>query len=398
MHNGGINGPKNDSNFFNGNGIWDFKYHARAIGRGKWPFYINASANTTTLVGTDSVTVNITTTGVPNGTLLYYTINTISGEFSTGDFTDLRMNGVITINNNAASLTKKIKLTATVSPPRQFNIAFRTESIHGPIIATSPVISVYELITGGNSTKDKNGYRYHFFGSSGVLTINRATSVNFFMVGGGGGGGTNGGGGGGAGGLINATYTIPAGTYNVFIGGGGSAAPGGWTNGGDGGWTQVQGFLNAVGGGGGASRDGGSNGRYGGSGGGGAGGGPSGAGNPEPGQGNWGGGGYNDGNNSAGGGGGGIGGGGGSGGYRQGGNGGPGGYYDPWGDGVSESYAGGGRGARFNYGSSGSGGNPPGRGQYRGGGGSGGTGPYYTVGYAGNGDSGVMYIKYLLPT
>ena len=395
MYNGGIIGPKIEAGFFNGNGIWDNKYQPRAPGRGRWPFYVNVTVNTQTVIGLDTLIATINTAGLTDGTILYYTINSILGTFSTGDFTDLVMNGAVTIRNNTATLTKKLRYTPTVSPDRQMSIAFRTESIRGPIVATTPVINVVEVISGGYA-RDTGVYRYHTWKSSGTLNVYRTTTMELFLVAGGGGGGTYGGGGGGGGGIKTGTFTLSPGSYPVYVGSGGAAAPDSSTNASDGLDTEILGITKAIGGGGGASRDGGTNGRYGGSGGGGAGGGPSGAGSGEPGQGNSGGSGYNDGNNSAGGGGGGAGGPGGNGGYRSGGAGGPGAYYDPWGDGVPEPYAGGGRGCRFNYGSSGA--NGVGRGTNRGGGGMAGTGPYYTVGPATNGDSGTVYIKYLIPT
>jgi hypothetical protein len=129
------------------------------------------------------------------------------------------------------------------------------------------------LPTGGTVTTG-NGYRIHRFTGNGTLTIPTGFTghADVLVVAGGGGGGRNGGGGGGGGGVVyRPNFTLASATsYTVTVGNGGAgattnAAPG--SNGGN----SVFSTITAIGGGGGASRDGGAGGQIGGSGGGGAG-------------------------------------------------------------------------------------------------------------------------------
>ena len=398
-YNGNIIGPKNEPDYYQGNGIWNLNAATSWKKQGKWYFNANASASSTSVTEGDTFTVTVNTIGVEDGTYLFWTTNEISGAMSTADFTDLELNGYGQVVNNTLTITRKVKWTALTSGTRQFAIVFRTENIEGPIVASSPVITISDLVSGGASWT-RGSYRIHRFASSEILYCSKAVAITAFLVGGGGGGGDTGGGGGGGGGVVNGwTGVLPAGSRWVIVGGGGGTnAPGGHS--------YIDGLVLAYGGGGGGNGYG-AGPQSGGSGGGGSfhqgGAGPNGTG-----QGNGGGSGNNDGTSyqgvaycySAGGGGGGIGGGGGNGwrnGYSAvGGNGGPGGYFDPGLDGTAEPYAGGGGGARYYYGSNGAEG--VGQGANRGGGGKGGGGRpgYYTPPYPG--DAGVVYIRYLIPT
>lgn len=387
-YNGKLIGPKNEPEFFTGNGIWNLNSIQHWLRQGKWYFNRSATASATSVIEGDTFTVTLNTVGVPNGTVVFWTTNTITGTISTADFTDLELTGYRTINNNTCTVSRKIKWTTATSGARQFTIVFRTENIEGPIVASSPVITVNDLATGGTEFT-RGAYRVHRFGSSAIFTTNKTITADVFLVAGGGGGGYVGGGGGGAGGVRNTTVTIPAGSRWVYVGGGGGQN-------GQGGYTTIVGVIDAVGGGGGGNGN--ANGPSGG-GSGGGGGFNQGAAGGTPGQGNNGGNGRNDGNYGAGGGGGGIGGGGGDG-YRtdtgRGGNGGPGGYFDPGLDGTAEPYAGGGGGARYFYGFNGTDG--VGQGTNRGGGGRGGGGRPGTETTWTPGDTGVCYIRYLIPT
>jgi hypothetical protein len=129
--------------------------------------------------------------------------------------------------------------------------------------------------TGGNSTYDLAGYRYHVFTSSGTLTVTAGGLADGLIVGGGGGGGGNGGGGGG-GAVKTITPTLTPTSYSIVVGAGGvgGSYTGGVaaTAGGDSsfaGTTSGGGGRGGLGGGAGAAKDGGS-GSSGGSGGGGA--------------------------------------------------------------------------------------------------------------------------------
>ena len=65
----------------------------------------------------------------------------------------------------------------------------------------------------------------NIFLADGTLVLPSSTSVRAILVGGGGGGGMDMGGGGGGGGFIDTTFVLPAGSYNITVGQGGTGAP-----------------------------------------------------------------------------------------------------------------------------------------------------------------------------
>ena len=98
------------------------------------------------------------------------------------------------------------------------------QGIGGGTGAAAPGFS----ITGGqvNKLQPGNGYVYHTFTATGILTATNVPNagVEILVIGGGGGAGELAGGG-GAGGLVYASAYNLSGTYTVTIGGGGSGSP-----------------------------------------------------------------------------------------------------------------------------------------------------------------------------
>ena len=83
--------------------------------------------------------------------------------------------------------------------------------------------------TGGTITTPA-GYRVHTFTSGGTLAVNTGGNIEVLVVGGGGGGSGAFSAGGGAGGLIySASYPVPAGSYTIVVGAGGTGGVG-WDN------------------------------------------------------------------------------------------------------------------------------------------------------------------------
>ena len=398
MVNGGIIGPRNDARFFSANGVWHMKDVASWLEQGRWYFNRSVTVNATAFTEGDTIIITINTVGVPDGTNLYWSVTTLSGTtLTTAEFSDSILTGVCNIVNNTDNTTKKFRADRIPDGDRQMAVSFRSESVVGPIIASTPVLTLKDFVRGGDSVFDRAGYRYHKFTYSSYLYTSKSVAAEVLLVAGGGGGGGNGGGGGGAGGLKWTNVTIGASNSRYVQVGGGGSWSGGGNNGSDGAGSYIDGVIGTTGGGGGGSRDGGSAGRYGGSGGGGGGGGGgrAGAGPGIGGEGNNGGSGVDDDRRSAGGGGGGATGGGGNAASRQGGNGGAGRGIDFVRDGVTENYAGGGGGGRTIVGSAGSDG--VGQGPTRGSGGHGESGgTAYRAGT--NGDSGIVFIRYLIPT
>ncbi|MDP4933547.1 MAG: hypothetical protein NWR30_02440, partial [Salibacteraceae bacterium] len=98
------------------------------------------------------------------------------------------------------------------------------------------------------------------FLTDGTLVFPSTTQVRALIVGGGGGGGMDMGGGGGAGGFIDTTFILPAGSYNITVGQGGTGAPAAGTFGQptghqysipalNGGNSSIESLLTAIGGG-----------------------------------------------------------------------------------------------------------------------------------------------------
>lgn len=105
------------------------------------------------------------------------------------------------------------------SPKRRFRL-FRSPAFapQGPaFVIGNATLGVDYTIT-NDGTRDY--YNFLTTGKTMTVTTTAPQTVDYFALGGGGGGGN---GGGGAGGLQRATsYSLPAGTYNVVIGGGGT--------------------------------------------------------------------------------------------------------------------------------------------------------------------------------
>lgn len=247
----------------------------------------SVSASTTSVNEGSSVVFTITTTNVPDGTTLYWTTNTISGTVNTSDFNDSVVNGFFSITNNSGTVTRTLSNDTTTEGSESFQLQIRTESISGPIVATSQTVTINDTsitqpfsATGGNvsALAPGNGYRYHTFTSPGTFTVSGSPgTLEVLVVAGGGAGGGGRAGGGGAGGLIyQASFPITVGSYPITIGSGGTGltpSPVQPTRQvGSSGGNSTFSTLTAIGGGGGGSCcDGGGIGAPGGSGGGGGG-------------------------------------------------------------------------------------------------------------------------------
>jgi hypothetical protein len=191
------------------------------------------------------ITFTITTTNLPNGTILNWA-NT--GTSSSSYFTDGVNAGSVTVVNNTATVTRTTLASTSVSAA---TLILSISNLTGTVLATSASVSL-------------------------STALPASVSATYLIVAGGGGGGggytaagnSPGGGGGGAGGLLSGSTSLSSATsYTVTVGGGGSGGAAGalgttGTN------SSITGLTAAVGGGGGGSYPGGG-GLTGGSGGGG---------------------------------------------------------------------------------------------------------------------------------
>jgi hypothetical protein len=87
----------------------------------------------------NSLIFYVTTSNVPNGTVLYWTIATNASDFATSS-------GSITINANAGQFTVTANIDALSEGTESFSMSLRTNSINGEIVATSPTVSIADTL------------------------------------------------------------------------------------------------------------------------------------------------------------------------------------------------------------------------------------------------------------
>lgn len=94
-----------------------------------------------------SVSYQISTTNVANGTVLYW-IN--EGSTNGSDFTDLTNSGTVTINNNTATITRATSTnngSLTSNATQTINITLKSISVNGPELADSGIVQLSGLQT-----------------------------------------------------------------------------------------------------------------------------------------------------------------------------------------------------------------------------------------------------------
>ena len=98
--------------------------------------------STTTISEGSTVTFNVTTNNVPNGTTLYWTTVSTGGNLNSDDFIDLRVDSSFLINNGNATISRTLFNDTLTEGVESFYLEIRTNSITGPVVATSPSISI----------------------------------------------------------------------------------------------------------------------------------------------------------------------------------------------------------------------------------------------------------------
>lgn len=92
----------------------------------------------------DTVTFTITGSNIPNATVLYWTLDS-SSTFPLNSyqrFSDSQTSGIVTINNNTATLTRQIYANTHTDATSSFSVNLRSVSVSGTILATSSQITV----------------------------------------------------------------------------------------------------------------------------------------------------------------------------------------------------------------------------------------------------------------
>ena len=91
-----------------------------------------------------TVTYNITTTDVANGTTLYWTN---SGNTNAADFTDNSNSGSFTISSNSGSFTRTLRNDLTTEGAETVVIQIRTTALTGAVVATASSVTVNDTST-----------------------------------------------------------------------------------------------------------------------------------------------------------------------------------------------------------------------------------------------------------
>lgn len=134
----------------------------------------SVTPSVTTVNEGNTVLFNVTATGVPNGTSLYYTV---SGGIQAADFTDNTLSGTFVVNNQLGAFSKTLANDTLTEGVQTFDVQVRTTGIGGNTVAYCGPITVNDTsITGGASVPT---YTLGSFNDSMefVTTINEGTNL-----------------------------------------------------------------------------------------------------------------------------------------------------------------------------------------------------------------------------
>jgi len=185
-------------------GVWTLSQYMFQKANGLWPGsqgYFLFSGNPTSVNEGANTTFFANTSNIPNNTTVYWTIQNLTT--SANDFVETSNSFVI--SNNTGSFVVRTVNDLTSEGSENFQIAIRQDSITGPILATSPAITLSDT------------------------SLSPPPGINFLLVGAGGStfGNAEYSGGGGGGGVFEATgFTgyVTSNTYTVQIAAGGGSS------------------------------------------------------------------------------------------------------------------------------------------------------------------------------
>ena len=123
--------------------------------------------NVSTITEGDTVTWTVTTTGVADGTTLYWTN---SGTSTTGDFDNGWNVGSVTISSNTATFSKTILDDDVVDPSETIIMNLRTVSYSGTIVATSSTVTIDEAAAALSITSTSSTNVSCYGGDDGTIS------------------------------------------------------------------------------------------------------------------------------------------------------------------------------------------------------------------------------------
>ena len=127
------------------------------------------------------ITVTVTTSGIEDGTTLYYTIRGVLGTITAADFSDNSLTGTFTINNDSGSFTKTVASDGVIEEGEAFVIDIRADSHSGSLLETTDSVYIQgSQSTGvGNVDDGQGGSTFHDFGGDGNLVFDANTSTSY---------------------------------------------------------------------------------------------------------------------------------------------------------------------------------------------------------------------------
>lgn len=100
------------------------------------------SPSATSIDESGVVTFTVSTTGLTDGTTLYWSTNIVSGTVDANDFTDGILVGSFTVTSNSGTVTRTIKSDYVTEGSESFTLSIRTGSTSGTVVATSATITI----------------------------------------------------------------------------------------------------------------------------------------------------------------------------------------------------------------------------------------------------------------
>jgi hypothetical protein len=148
--NSGIIGPKQSTSTTAASGLFDTYDQYNSKFSDKWPqFQVESVSNSngTSLNEETNNTITVTTSGMPNGTTLYYSITTVSGTtVVSSDFSSGSVSGSFTITNNSGSFIIR-PVGDDLSESNIVKIEIRRGSISGDILSETGNLTIADAAT-----------------------------------------------------------------------------------------------------------------------------------------------------------------------------------------------------------------------------------------------------------
>ena len=116
-----------------------------------------------------SVVFTVTTVGIANATVLYWTTLSTLGAISSSDFNDAAVSGSFTVNSNTGTITRTLASDRFTEGLEKFKLQIRTASTSGTIVATSNEVTIND--TSVNIGQNANGLTF------GPVQVNRDVGV-----------------------------------------------------------------------------------------------------------------------------------------------------------------------------------------------------------------------------